>query len=123
MVHDAIGLLLSIVLVLGAVLACGDPAWGLAGTVVDAAGTPISGATVKVICPSRPAPLDTGITTAAGEINLGGIPDAPAGCHVEVSATGHTTATFAMGAFCYRSTGAGTFGKACPPGSGKVVLP
>jgi hypothetical protein len=122
-IRRAFGLFPSIALVVAAILACGDPAWSLHGTVVDGAGAPIPGATVNVRCPG-PKPLyDTDKTDPKGEVNMGGIPDAPAGCSVEVVAAGHATHTFPMTAFCYRSTSARNFGTPCPAGGTKVVLP
>jgi hypothetical protein len=121
--REAFGLFLSIALVLGALLACGDPAWSLRGTVVDGAGAPVSGATVNVLCPGPKPIYATDKTDPRGDVNMGSIPDAPAGCSVEVVAAGHAPHTFAMTDFCFRSTGARNFGTPCPAGGTKVVLP
>ena len=117
----AIGLFLSIALVVAAVLACGDPAWSMHGTVVDTAGAPVVGATVNMLCPGHKAIYATDKTGPAGEVNMGSIPDAPKGCTVEILAAGHPPHKYATTDFCYGSTSAGTYGKACVPP--KVVLP
>ncbi len=122
-VRETAGLLLSIGLVAAAVLACGDPAWSMTGTVVDGTGAPVPGATVKVLCPGKAAPWETATTNDAGAISMGGIPAAPPNCTAEISAAGHASETVPVGSFCYRSTTAGNYGSPCAPGSGKVVLP
>ena len=121
--RQVLGLFLSIALVLAAVLACGDPAWSMHGTVVDTAGAPVSGATVHVLCPGRPVAYATDKTDAKGDVNMGGIPSAPAGCSVEVIAAGHPPHTFPMTSFCFRSTSEGTYSTPCPAAGTKVVLP
>ena len=119
--REAFGLFLSIALVVAAVLACGDPAWSMHGTVVDTAGAPVSGATVNLLCPGHKAIYATDKTGPAGEVNMGSIPDAPKGCTVEIVAAGHAPHTYATSDFCYGSTSAGTYGKDCPPT--KIILP
>lgn len=121
--REAFGLFLSITLVLATVLACGDPAWSMKGTVVDGTGAPISGATVNVHCPGAKAIYATDKTDPKGDVNMGSIPDAPAGCSVEVIAAGHAPHTFPMTAFCFRSTGAGNYATPCPAGGTRVVVP
>lgn len=122
-VLETVGLFLSIALVLAAVLACGDPAWSMTGTVVDATGAPVPGAKVVVTCPGRASPVDTQLTGPKGEVNAGGIPAAPPTCTAEISAAGHATKTVPVTDFCYRSTTAGNYGSPCAAGSGKIVLP
>jgi hypothetical protein len=122
-VHEAVGLSLSMGVVALAILACGDPAWSMTGTVVDSAGAPVPGAKIVVTCPGRSGPVDTQLTGPKGEVNGGGIPAAPPTCTAEISAAGHATKTVPVTDFCYRSTTAGNYGSPCAAGSGKVVLP
>lgn len=109
-------------LLFAAVLACGDPAWSMEGTVVDGTGAPVPGATVKVTCPARSArPGDTTNADDAGVVSMGGIPDIPKTCTAEVSAPGHSPRTVPVTDFCFRSTKEGNYGKACGPA--RVTLP
>ncbi len=123
MLREAVGLFFSIGVILAALLACGDPAWSMTGTVVDGTGAPIPGATVKVLCPGKAVPWEVQTTNDAGAIEMGGIPAAPPDCNAEITATGHATMTVPVGSFCYRSTTAKNYGTPCPAGGGKVIVP
>ena len=67
MLREAVGLFFSIGVILAALLACGDPAWSMTGTVVDGTGAPIPGATVKVLCPGKAVPWEVQTTNDAGD--------------------------------------------------------
>ena len=115
------------ILVLAAVLACGDPAWNVSGTLVDAKGAPIAGATIAFRCGTRTGPTGpshTMVSKAGGEFETGGVASDPGvSCSLEIVAGGHPTKTVAITDACYRSTSTRSFGKPCKPGEGTIVVP
>jgi hypothetical protein len=121
--REAFGLFLSIALVLAALVACGDPAWGVSGTLVDAKGTPIAGATVAFLCSSTGS-SHTMVSKAGGEFETGGVASDPGkACSLEIVAGGHATKIVPITAACYRSTSARNYGDPCKPGEGRIVVP
>ena len=86
---------------LGAVLivtGC-DPGYQLTGTVKSSTtGAPIAGASAQAICASPPAPSAT--SDAAGTFHGSGVGFFADDCRIEVSAKGHETQSFPVGANC-----------------------
>jgi hypothetical protein len=119
------GALLLVTLSLG-VAGC-DPGWNVHGTLVDAKGAPIAGATVAFRCGTRTGPTGpafTMLSKAAGEFEAGGVASDPgAACSLEIVAGGHPTKTVAITDACYRSTSSKSLGKPCKPGEGTIVVP
>lgn len=92
--------------------------WTVRGKLVDAKRAPISGATVRFRCgPSGAAggPVGNFMSKDDGVFNAAGGLDTDPGptCSLEVVATGHPTATFAVTEACYRSTNQKNLGDAC----------
>jgi hypothetical protein len=104
-----------------AVVAC-DPTFSVSGTVVDASGAPVAGATVTMACPS--GRTETVTTSAGGEYAFGGVGgsfEAPK-CSLRIEKPGFTARTVRTTDACYRGTQAHNAGTPCKPGEGKVVL-
>ena len=104
-----------------------DPGWKVHGTLVDAAGGPVVGATIGFRCGPRTAPTGpqyTMVSRAGGEFEAAGTSRDPGvACSLEVVASGHPTKTVVITDACYRSTAAGNYGTACTPGEGRIVVP
>ncbi|HEX7602106.1 MAG TPA: carboxypeptidase-like regulatory domain-containing protein, partial [Polyangiaceae bacterium] len=85
-----------------------DPGWNVHGTLVDAAGAPIGGATIAFRCGPRSAPTGpehTMVSNAGGEFEASGMSHDPGvACSLEIVASGHPTKTVAITDACYRST-------------------
>jgi hypothetical protein len=94
----------------------------VSGTVVDASGAALAGATVTKACPS--GRTETATTTAAGEYAFGGVGgsfEAPK-CSLRIEKAGFTARTLRTTDACYRGTEGHNAGVPCKPGEGRVVL-
>ena len=99
-----------------------DPTYSVSGTVVDASGAAVIGATVTKACPSGGTEVVT--TTVTGEFAFGGVGgsfEAPK-CSLRIEKAGFKTQTVRTMDACYRGTKEGNAGKPCAPGEGKVTL-
>jgi hypothetical protein len=84
-------------------VAC-DPTYGVEGTVRDATGAPLAGATVTKTCP-KGAP-ETETTVADGRFSFGGVGGSfeASACTLIVEAPGHTARTLHTYDVCYHNT-------------------
>ena len=105
-----------------ALLACGDPVYSIEGTVTDATGTPLVGATVKKTCPSSSP--ETSVTDGVGHFRFGGIGGSfdSDKCSLVIDKAGFTTQTIPSLSACLRSTKRGNTGKPCGAAEGKITL-
>ena len=108
-------------LALPVVVAC-DPTYSVSGTVVDASGAAVAGATVTMACPSGRTEAAT--SSAGGEFAFGGVGgsfEAPK-CSLRIEKPGFTARTVRTTDACYRGTQASNAGVPCKAGEGRLVL-
>ncbi len=112
------------VFVFFALTAC-DQTWKAQGTIEDAHGDPIEGASVVVACGADAPPLDAVKTTVAGRFEVGGNISASRalGCSLEISKPGRHLRTVHMTDACFRSAKTNNYDSPCRVREGHIALP